>query len=378
MEEIYTDPRFIGKAFVPEARKRGFTIKQINEFLAKEAGHQLTKQRGHVDYFPLWGPPGTYQADLMFIEGKTVLTLINVNSRFAYAYPLQNKKGGGVLGALIKFVHDSGLRSPCCTIQTDNGPEFLNKQVQDFFKRVNITHETVEVNDHRGQGMIERFNRTFRNLATLYKNTTGQGFANVTQQLIDNYNGRVHSSILMAPEEATDLTGFAIRASGYQNALKQFQRFKVGDTVRKLINKSSKFEKGAERWSQALFTITGKEQNHFVLSDGSTARHYEIQLVNPESKTIERDLEGERQEARKEKKKTRDLRKEGISEYKEDEFDGSVFVGRRVKKGKLLGTIEKYEKSRRGDLKRTFDWNIVFDNGETETMNFPEIEKYLV
>jgi hypothetical protein len=53
-------------------------------------------------------------------------------------------------------------------------------------------------------------------------------------------------------------------------------------------------------------------------------------------------------------------------------------VGRRVKKGKTLGTIEAYEKSRRGDPKRTFDWNIVFDNGDQETMNFPEIEKYLV
>src|SRR6218665_1304633 len=72
------------------------------------AAQQRTKRAiKPKEYAPTGGPPGTYQADIIFFEElaranrgyKSILTAISANSRFAYAQPL--KKKGDATEAMV-------------------------------------------------------------------------------------------------------------------------------------------------------------------------------------------------------------------------------------------------------------------------------------
>ena len=49
-------------------------------------------------------------------------------------------------------------------ITSDNGNEFMNAPVQALFRSKSIRHYTTQVGDKRTTGLIERFNRTLREL----------------------------------------------------------------------------------------------------------------------------------------------------------------------------------------------------------------------
>ena len=133
MEAVWADPRYTGSAFVRRARELGYRPKQIQAFVAAQESHQLNRQQGAVKYFPIWGMgPGSFQADLMFVENPRsrtkllpILCAINVNTRYAYAYLLKSKEAAGIHEALSQFIKES----QCRFLQTDNGKEFLNKSV---------------------------------------------------------------------------------------------------------------------------------------------------------------------------------------------------------------------------------------------------------
>ena len=183
----------------------------------------------------------------------------------------------------------------------------------------------------------------------------------------------------MAPAEADETTGLFFKELQYAEAQKQYDRLRVGDTVRKQIHKKKGFDKGRARWSQALYTVTGKEHNHYVLSDGSTAKHYELQRVAAVQKVVRPDREVERTAVKKDKKVVRDLRKEGVGRYQE--ADGSRLVGLHIRKqyggDTIDGEVVQYKRSR-GDPLRNYDWLVRHEDGDEETMNVAELEKYIV
>jgi hypothetical protein len=91
------------------------------------------------------------------------------------------------------------------------------------------------------------------------------------------------------------------------------------------------------------------------------------------------DRDVERTAVKKDKKVTRDLRKEGVGRYQE--ADGSRLVGLHIRKqygGETIGgEIVRYKRSR-GDPLRNYDWLVRHEDGDEETMNVAELEKYIV
>lgn len=354
MQDIWSDPRYVGRAFYDKAQELGFKTKDIEAFVEKQEGHQLTKDQRGTAYFPVWGHgPGSYQADLMFVKDKPILCVVNVNSRYAYAYALTNKGSKGVADALSVFVKEAEPRSPCEFLQTDNGSEFLNKDVAKVLERSGVTHTTVEAGDHRGQSYVERFNQTLRRLVQLWTDTTGVPWRPVLPQLVENYNNRYHRVIMMPPSQANDLTGMYLKQVQYEQARKQLTKLKVGDSVRKQIHKAT-FDKGRVRWSKAIHTIESAEGNRFVLSDGSTARHYELQKVPTDTVvSVHRDTDVERAQEKTSAKKERDFKRSGLDK-KYETFDGQAYVGQNVRKkfedGKYYaGAVVSYDAKARGD-----------------------------
>ena len=133
-----------------------------------------------------------------------ILTVIDVFSRYAYAYPIKNKTGDYITEAFQKLFE---IQTPKL-LQTDKGTEFINKKTQSLFKKHNVKWFTTE-NLTKAQ-MVERFNRTLKD--RMYKYFTAAdtkrwvggnpGEAEVLQDLVENYNTSYHRTIKMTPEEA--------------------------------------------------------------------------------------------------------------------------------------------------------------------------------
>ena len=326
LTDLYYSPRtgLSSTAFVKAAIRQGFSTKEVQEFLKRQEVGQLNREHNTArHYFPVWGyGPGSYQADLMFMDDPRnhshqipLLNIINVNSRYLYSYALKNKTNAEVLKALMKWTDEVKPPGPF-TLQTDNGTEFTGKAVQAFLGQQHITHVTVVPEDHQGQSMVERANETLRRLFRLYEEAFKQPWTTGHDDLVWNYNHRVHSSIGISPDEATDTSGLAARHDQYLAAQQDFQKFSTGDQVRKLIHRKA-FDKGKAQWSRQVYTITGTNGHHlFVLSDGSFVKHYEIQKVSHvETHVVHPEFQMKKEAAKKAKTSGRRLRKENIGSH---------------------------------------------------------------
>ena len=107
--------------------------------------------------------------------------------------------------------------------------------------------------------VIERFNRTLKNIMWKYftANNT-KFFLDALDQMVKNYNEKVHSTIKMTPKEASkDIN----RGKVYFNIIRQQNKshpsikYKKGDKVR--ISKYKRhFEKGyTPNWTEEIFNI---------------------------------------------------------------------------------------------------------------------------
>ena len=371
--EAYYDPRKgLGSAYKFYKSQKKYTYEQVKAMLEKQEAYQLNKQGTKTAYFPIVGvTSGSYQADLMFpneYKGYTcILCIINVITRVAYCYAQKSKSE--TYNNMAKFLEDvEGVNF----IQTDSGSEFVNRKVSQLFEDKGIEFHAVDPGDHTGQGKIERFNQTLRRLITIYQSAYKTlNWVKVLDDLVYNYNHRYHRSIGCAPIDADEATVFDQELGKYDLALKQFNKFAVGDKVRVLINKDI-FDKGRKEWSPTVYRIDQIEGHRLHVPGIGWKKHYELQRIEGvHTKLLDDNTEIDRKAIKKEKKVKRDLRKEGVSSKDVIEY-GKNLIGKRVKDGKDKGVIFKYD--RIGDYK----WWVRFDgNRDDEAMNLEEIKRML-
>ena len=183
---------------------------------------------------------------------RYLLTCIDIFSKFAWVIPLKDKKGITIKNALQKIFKQ---RKPNF-LWTDHGKEFYNKQVQDLLNENNIKLYSTN-NSEIKSSVIERFNRTFKNM--MYKKFTENNntiYYNILDQLVENYNNKYHSTIKMTPIEGSK----KINENNIKNIhnferTKKLSKFKIGDRVRLSLEKNI-FEKSYEtNWTQEIFVI---------------------------------------------------------------------------------------------------------------------------
>ena len=183
---------------------------------------------------------------------RYLLTCIDIFSKYAFAIPLKDKKGITIKNALQKIFNK---RKPKF-LWTDNGKEFYNNQVNDLLEKNNIKLYSTN-NSEIKSSVIERFNRTFKNM--MYKKFTENNntiFYNIIDKLVNEYNNKYHRTIKMTPVEASKKIN--------ENKIKQIYdfektnkiaKFKIGDHVRISLNKNI-FEKSYEtNWTEEIFVI---------------------------------------------------------------------------------------------------------------------------
>lgn len=253
---LYNDPKTgfsSAKNLYTRAKRidNSTTLEQVQLWMSEQVELQRLQQdkrRKYDEFRTTSNNPNSWQMYLTFWTPTIILSAVNINSRIGYARILPNKTASIVLSEIKKF---AAVHKPT-TITTDNSSEFMNDQVQKYFKSKNIIHYNNEAGDHNVMGKIERFNRTLKErLQRLNRKITQK----LLGDTIENYNDSYHSSISTTPNE---MKGEVIHDELEHN--KNLQNkvesdFSTGETVLLRLPKKH-FQKGAREWSQTVYKIT--------------------------------------------------------------------------------------------------------------------------
>ena len=248
---------FLVKNIIRSKRKLGLGVhnKILSEELHKSKRKNYPRRKiivNHIDEI--------FAADLVEMQKfaklnkgyRYLLTCIDIFSKFSWVIPLKDKKGITIKSALEKIFNE---RKPKF-LWTDNGKEFYNKQVQDLLNENNIKLYSTN-NSEIKSAVIERFNRTFKNM--MYKKFTENNnttFYNILDKLVNNYNNKYHSTIKMSPIEGSKKINEKKIKNIYNFEItKKPGKFKIGDRVRLSLEKNI-FEKSYEtNWTEEIFEI---------------------------------------------------------------------------------------------------------------------------
>ena len=250
---------FLIKNIIRSKRKLGLGVENHNKILSEELHKSKRKNYprrriivNHIDEI--------FAADLVEMQKfaklnkgyRYLLTCIDIFSKYSWVIPLKDKRGITIKNALQKIFKQ---RKPKF-LWTDRGTEFYNKQVQDLLNENNIKLYSTN-NSEIKSAVIERFNRTFKNM--MYKKFTENNntiFYNILDELVNNYNNKYHSTIKMTPIEGSKKVNENKIKNIYNfEKTKKPGKFKIGDRVRLSLEKNI-FEKSYEtNWTEEIFEI---------------------------------------------------------------------------------------------------------------------------
>ena len=250
---------FAIKQIINTKQKLGLGVENHNKILSEELHKSKRKNYprrkiivNHIDEI--------FAADLVEMQKfaklnrgyRYLLTCIDIFSKYSWVIPLKDKKGINIKNALQKIFKQ---RKPKF-LWTDKGKEFYNKQVKNLLNENNIKLYSTNNSEIKSY-VIERFNRTFKNM--MYKKFTENNntiFYNILDELVKNDNNKYHSTIKMTPiEESKKINEKKIKSIYNFEITKRSGKFKIGDRVRISLEKNI-FKKGYEtNWTQEIFVI---------------------------------------------------------------------------------------------------------------------------
>nr|GEV15112.1 integrase, catalytic region, zinc finger, CCHC-type, peptidase aspartic, catalytic [Tanacetum cinerariifolium] len=93
-------------------------------------------------------------------EKKYILVIVNDYSRFTWVKCLRSKDEASNL--IIKFLKmiQVRLKTPVCGMRTDNGTNFVNQTLREYYETIGISHETYVARSLQQNGVVKRRNRT--------------------------------------------------------------------------------------------------------------------------------------------------------------------------------------------------------------------------
>ena len=185
--------------------------KQIRKHIRKRL-HDMKPRDPKTYYYRIFSSqPRSYMHDLLEnpksnkSDPPYFHIFLNINTRFAVAYPLQSKSSSSINQSLKKFIdsyHPSKLTS-------DSEPAFVSNENMNLLKSHHIQQLIIQdlVHNHSSLSLIDRFIRTLRDMnqpvPSSPNESTHQEFKSFSiptmDKLIKIYNNTYHSSIKTEP-----------------------------------------------------------------------------------------------------------------------------------------------------------------------------------
>ncbi|GKA48178.1 retrovirus-related pol polyprotein from transposon TNT 1-94 [Tanacetum coccineum] len=95
------------------------------------------------------------------INGKKyILVIVDDYSRFTWVMFLRSKDETPAFVINLLKQLQVGLNKTVLFVRTDNGTEFINKDLTDYYESIGITHEKTVLRTPQQNGVVERRNRT--------------------------------------------------------------------------------------------------------------------------------------------------------------------------------------------------------------------------
>lgn len=211
------------------------------------------------------GPNRQWQSDLVDMQSYKhknggyayILTAIDVFSRFARAVPLKTKAFPHVINGFKSILADAQPH----LLQTDDGMEFINKNIQAYFNENDIKQFSIK--SVYKAAMVERFHRTLRSRMYRYftKHDTKR-WVDVLPELLHSYNNASHSSLQgLSPYQVYYDKVHAATIWDHQNMSSSTPSsaagLVVGDLVRLALTKKQ-FDHGyTPNWTREIYRISG-------------------------------------------------------------------------------------------------------------------------
>ena len=145
MEDIDID-KAIDKTHLRSTKKIIEHIKKSYPDVTDEQVRRVIKTR----------PKDNYKHDV----SRYYLVLININTRYAYALPVQNKRKETIKNVLQQFISEHKIKSIVC----DNEGAFSSQDVLDLLTAHNISLRIITDKRHTALSIIDRFIRTLRDM----------------------------------------------------------------------------------------------------------------------------------------------------------------------------------------------------------------------
>lgn len=267
--------------YLSMAKQENLNEEEAKKYFDERVVHD--KRVPKAQYIPIVSKhPDGYQMDT-FINNKEAgglnyLMFININTRKAYAYPMNGKGAREVLTALHKFVNDV---PHVYSITSDEDAAYLSSTVLDFMREKNIKYRTTTENNHNVLGIINRFMRTIRD--AIGENRFIQ--PKEMHDLVNIYNNSPHRSLdNKAPNDITPEDEIKYIQ---KNARINPYHFNPGEKVRLVLEKEP-FGKRRSNLSNESYIVDSQKGNQFVVKskDGSTSSFPGYRLLRTRDKRI--------------------------------------------------------------------------------------------
>jgi hypothetical protein len=324
--EIYYDPSkgFTSAQDIYKKLKRKIPLKIIKEVLSNTEIQQIYKPIDKSNMIPISAEPFSYQIDLTFYEQYKkvnkgyigLLTIIEITSRKANAFPIKNKSANEIFKIMKNFLTENKVKC----IESDGGLEF--KQLQKYCLGNKVMYIMIHKDDSpNAMSLIERFNRTLRDKISKYtESNNSYKYIDVLPQLVENYNNTEHRTLNTTPNHAFD------NIEKYHDPLPKTQKineieneFNINDKVR-LVKSKKEWQKGSQTYTKTIYKIIEKDYNGYIVeNNGKNKRVLPVQMQkvemskiieNPNKRNVEKEKAIEKYE--KEKQHKRKIKKEGL------------------------------------------------------------------
>ena len=177
---------------------------------------------------------------------RFLLCVIDIYSKYAWVFPLKDKKGVSIVAAFQSILKKSNRKPD--KIWVDKGSEFYNRSMKSWLEKNNI-----EMYSTRNEGksvVAERFIRTIKN--KIYKYMTSRSknvYIDKLDDIVHKCNNKKHRTINMKPIDVKNNTYIDFGKAVNDNNPK----FKVGDHVR--ISKYKMLKVYTPNWSEEDYMI---------------------------------------------------------------------------------------------------------------------------
>jgi len=229
-------------------------LKQMAIELHKPAKKKFERRKVYVD-----GVNNTWAMDLadlnMFKEEndgyRYIFVVVDIFSRYAWAFPLKNKYATDVLEAFKK------IKKVPKKIHCDEGSEWKGVMGA-YLKSKNVTLYHTYSNFHAP--MVESLHKNIKNkLNLIFTEFQTHRWIDYLDIVMKNYNETIHRSIQMTPKQAVMKKNYNKvfkNQYGDMDVVEGKPKFKLGDHVR-ISRQKGTFEKDGYNWSQEIFKVIG-------------------------------------------------------------------------------------------------------------------------